>query len=461
MRADAFKPLYETDPQIILASNRGNTVEVTYRTEDGEVWSSSGEVVMHEGRLQLKSRNQYNGSEFVYTRLDDVEIQSFSRTTPAANWSYNRGRPSDLEEAFEPGMQVDVTYQRPNSRFGSTVEEANISGEYIGTVYENNTYSAAIRLSSGRTEYVPLTTGAQTSISAKAATTPITSFVRRNPISDIVSSTGRPRPKRVQAVQGDDQLTIYNRNKDLYDERSALGPQQRGDLAEGLLDRPINAQQRACINSAHNDVPGNFATYTNAQNTAKGLILARCGFSMSDIRILMREGVTGRAESEGIFSSIMNNIRGAFDGGTAVNSTARAIGRRPVYHGTSSRNLKRICDSGVLTAGVPGVGTLHPGAVGVQAGKPLGTTSLDTAVRYSESASRGGYDSFAFGQSADNSAILLRTYPIMGTQDLSTGSSQALKDQTRRFNRPVPTSRLDVSYDGGKTFNRLDCSQVP
>lgn len=354
MRADGFRAVYETDPQRVLANNRGNTVEVRFRDEDGDVLSTSGEVVMHEGRLQLRSQNQYNGSQYIYSRLDDVEIEAISRSYPNASWSGVRGRPSEVEETFQVGMRVDVNYQKTGTGFRASTQETNISGEYLGVIYENNQYAAAVRLSDGSVEYVPLTSQAQPTITARAVNEEIASFARRNPASDIVSATGRARPRRVQALDGDDQLTIYQRNKELYDERSALNANQRGDLAEDLLERPLNAQQRACVNRAHNDVAGNFATYTNQQNTAKGLILARCGFSMSDIRVLMREGVTGRAAGEGVLSSIMGSIRSAFGGGRASS--------RVKFDANDPRNIKA-GDWQARTGREDGMYSTHSGSI--------------------------------------------------------------------------------------------------
>src|SRR5690606_2529330 len=189
-------------------------------------------VVLREGKLQLRSKNKYNGSEYIYSRVDDIEIEAITRTYPATSWSAARGRASELEETFEVGMRVDVNYQKTGTGFRATTSEANISGEYLGVIYENNQYAAAVRLSNGSVEYVPLTSQAQASFKAKAATEEIASFVRRDPASDVVSATGRQRPKRVQAKEGDTQASIYERNRELYDERAKLNPEQRGDLAE-------------------------------------------------------------------------------------------------------------------------------------------------------------------------------------------------------------------------------------
>lgn len=138
------------------------------------------------------------------------------------------------------------------------------------------------------------------------------------------------------------------------------------------------------------------------------------------------------------------------------NLTARAIGRNPVYHGTNTTALRGICESGSLTAGGAIVSANAAGIISPREGQPLGTMELDVAVRYSEVTARGGYE----GAGTRGDSIVLRTYPITGTEDLSYASTQHERERTRRFRGPVPVSRLEVSTDGGRTFTRLDCSNI-
>ncbi|MBH48333.1 MAG: hypothetical protein CME71_09220, partial [Halobacteriovorax sp.] len=112
-----------------------------------------------------------------------------------------------------------------------------------------------------------------------------------------------------------------------------------------------------------------------------------------------------------------------------------------------------ICEPGSPTSGAA-MAVNGAGIITARETQPLGTFDLDVAARYSQTTSGGGYE----GRGARGEPVVLRTYPLAGTEDLSYASTQHERERTRRFRQPVPVSRLEVSTDGGRTFVPLDCS---
>ncbi len=155
-RFDSFRPIFETNPQRAIERNLGNTVEVRYRIDDGQPFTATGEVVRYQGRLQLRTRNNYNGSQYDYTPIDDMDVVAASRNFQRAEWSGAREHPRILSERFQEGTRVDVTYQRLRNTYSTDTEAVKIDGEFLGVITHNEGPAAAVRTSNGSIEYVPL-----------------------------------------------------------------------------------------------------------------------------------------------------------------------------------------------------------------------------------------------------------------------------------------------------------------
>lgn len=155
------QPLYEANPQRILKSTEGQNVKIKVREvdpDDGDIFfhDFEGEVVIKDGRYQLKAPNKYAhgmSSQHTYTDLSKFDVVDIQRPYGKANWTKGQAHPREIAEKFTQGAPVELSYQKKTFGRGEGTETA-LSGEYVGILTGDNT--VAIRLANGEMKYIPM-----------------------------------------------------------------------------------------------------------------------------------------------------------------------------------------------------------------------------------------------------------------------------------------------------------------